>query len=51
MHTLIRDIMEIRENESSTPKDRAREEIQEMRAFLSNLVLRSNFARPGTPQA
>ena len=50
MHTLIRDIMEIRENESSTPKDRAREEIREMRAFLSNLFLRKNPAEAGSPQ-
>lgn len=49
VNTLIRDIMDIRENEASIPNDRAREDIKEMRALLSNLNLDRDSSSTGSP--
>ncbi|KAF8429540.1 hypothetical protein EV426DRAFT_125068 [Tirmania nivea] len=49
VNTLIRDIMDIRENEASILYDRAREDIKEMRALLSNLNLDKDSSSAGSP--
>ncbi|KAF8457780.1 hypothetical protein BGX38DRAFT_1085975 [Terfezia claveryi] len=49
VNTLVRDIMDIRENEAFTLNDRAREDIKEMRALLSNLNLDKDSSSAGSP--
>lgn len=49
VNTLIKDIMDIRENESSILYDRAREDIKEMRALLGNLALDRDSSSAGSP--